>query len=288
LFTLTVYQRLRPEQKVGILARLRDSGKVEVIEYSEAGPGVMEATDEEGLVFDCGHVNTNCFDLSAIGEPVPPTIYTNKPLMVGESSIKSSTFEVLNQHITRMLPGTSVGVFAGDQDKYFLPTKNMEGPDSVQTTREFLSETGVSMLKNAGAIIHGRGQTVDISPLMEEHEISRLFKHLELFDHTKIYLSPVQGPGFSNKVITRKQGTLILDVLEPFGSFTAGPNRKVTQNLPAPILDVAGQVEIGKGATLILRMRAGSVFKTAKTLKVSDGKTLKIELGQGETRNSWR
>ena len=288
VFTLTVYQRTRPEQKVGILAKVLETGAIEVIEYSEAAPEVMEAVDDKGLVFDCGHVNTNCFDLSVVRDDVPPALYRNKPLVVGDRETRSSTFEILNQHLTRLLPGHKVGIFAGPQEEYFLPTKNMTGPDSVETTQRFLSDRGMEALRHGGATIHGRGQTADISPVMDADGIRRMFKRLEIFDRARVYLSPVEGKGFHGKVVVKKEGTLIVDSMEPFGTFQAGPNRKATQVPPPPMVDVSGSVEVGKGATLILRLNAGAVLKIDKNLKIPDGKSVEITVSQGETRNSWR
>lgn len=289
LFTMTVYQRKSPEQMVGVLAKLTGSGAVEVIEYSEADPNMMAAKDKDGLLFDCGHVNTNCFNLSAITDKVPPALYTDKPIVVGDKEVRSSTFEVLNQHLTKLLKGLRVGAFAMPEFRCFLPTKTLHGNDSVETTRDFMSTHALDLLRQAGVIFHGRKQTGDLSPILDKAGIKAMFpdKGLELFDHANIYLSPVSGPKippFARGVIVRKKGTFILDSLQPFGEFTSGPNRKTSLSLPSPMIYAGSTIEVKKGATLIIRLYAGSVLKIPGKLVVPEGKTMKIELKQGETR----
>lgn len=289
LLTMTVYRRNTPEQKVGVVTKLAETGAVDVIEYSEADPEVMSAKDSDGLLFDCGHINTNCFDLSAITDKILPALYTNKPLVVGDKEVQSSTFEVLNQHLSKLLNGLRVGVFAAPESDYFLPTKAMTGPDSVETTRDFLSAHALNLLRQAGAIFHGRAQIGDISPVLDAEGIKALFidRGLELFDHARIYLSPVnspKGPPFARRLVVRKNGTFILDSLQPFGTFVLGPNRRVIQVLLPPLVEVTANIDIKKDATLILRLSAGSVLKVSGKLVVPERETMEIELAPGETR----
>jgi len=289
LMTMTVYQRKKPEQKVGVVSKLAETGAVDVVEYSEADPNLMTASDNKGLLFDCGHVNTNCFELSAITDRVRPALYTDKPLVIGDKKIASSTFEVLNQHLARLLNGLRVGVFASPETECFLPTKNMEGPDSVETTRDFLSNRAFGLLRDAGAVIHGRTHTCDTSPLLDTEGVKTMFPtgKLEIFDHASVYLSPVngtEGATFPHGLVVGKNATFMLDSLQPFGEFSIGPNRRVKQTLPPPVLKAGGQINVKKGGTLIISLSAGSVLKIPKKLVVAEGKTLKIELKRGEKR----
>ncbi len=289
LFTMSVYQRTSSTQKVGILAKVLNTGRIEVIEYSEAAPEVMTAMDKAGLLFDCGHINTNYFELSAISDKVPPALYTNKPLIVNGMEVASSTFEVLNQHLTRMLDGLRVGVFAVPEERFFLPTKNMHGPDSVDTTRQVLSENALNLMTQAGVVFHGANHRADLSPVMEPGDINALFPAagMEVFDQARVYLSPVKGPGgpgFTGGVVVRDHGTFILDSVEPFGAFSTGPNRSVVTDAPPPVVDAPGGVVVGKAATLVIRMHAGSVLRLPEKLVVPDGKTLKISLERNEKR----
>jgi UDP-N-acetylglucosamine/UDP-N-acetylgalactosamine diphosphorylase len=153
-FTLTMVPRARLAEKVGLAMMNRRTGRIEVVEYSVCPAEVAEAADAAGTpVYRLAHINTNLVELDAVRADVPPTLYTGKKVTVQGRVVDSSSFEMLNQHLSGLLPAERVGVLLVDRTSYFLPTKTLRGDDSLEQTTAALSAAAARLLRAAGASV---------------------------------------------------------------------------------------------------------------------------------------
>jgi hypothetical protein len=141
--TLSAVPRLDPFEKVGIIALNADTGRVDVVEYSVCPADLATAVDADGrLLFVPAHINTNIVRLDAVKPDLPPTLYTGKEVEVGGKLVPACSHEMLNQSLAGLLDPARVGVLILPRDGYFQPTKSLTGVDSLETTREWLSDFG--------------------------------------------------------------------------------------------------------------------------------------------------
>lgn len=141
--TMSAVPRTDPFEKVGIIARDSGTGRVDVVEYSVCPPEVATAVDDSGrLLFMPAHINTNLVDLDAIRADLPRTLYPGKKVEVGDIFVEACSHEMLNQSLAGLLESSRVGVAMLDRSEFFQPTKSLDGADSLESTRRWLSGRG--------------------------------------------------------------------------------------------------------------------------------------------------
>lgn len=153
-FAMTVVVRTKPAEKVGLVAINDATGRIEVVEYSVCPRELAEAEGPDGLPrFRLAHINTNLVRVDAVRADLPPTLYTGKRVAVGGRLVETSSHEMLNQHLSGLLPRERVGVVLVDRDAYFLPTKSVAGEDSLETTVAAMIRRDADRLRRGGAEI---------------------------------------------------------------------------------------------------------------------------------------
>jgi len=162
LLTLSVAERAHPKENVGLVLRNSRSGRVEVVEYS-----VCPQTVAESPRFRLAHVNTNLVELEAVRPDLPPTLYRDKQIAVAGREIATSSLEMLNQSLAALLGPDEVEVVLVPRDEFFLPTKTLDGEDSLAKTRSALSRQAAERLRKAGAQVDG-GAQVEIDPCVTD------------------------------------------------------------------------------------------------------------------------
>ncbi len=287
-FTITVYKREDENEKVGVIAKRLDTKTIEVVEYSEAPQGLMEARDRHGLLFDSGHVNTNCIDFGVIDRPVKAALYINKKVVVGDKEIDSSTYEVLNQHLTKHLSASRVGIFPVPREEYFLPTKNLHGEYSVDTTRDILSKRAIEAIKAAGGVFLGEGHVGDLFMGYGFAWLGELFEPGSVVVESggRIYLSPVRGIDgqypIRGKIVIKENATFILDNLAPFGSYEVGVNRMAKFNGDVPKLLIKQDITISESAMLKIVLHPGSVLIIENPIDMKPGMIREIVVKEND------
>ena len=142
--TMSAVLRVDPLEKVGIIAMNRVTGRVEVVEYSVCPVQTATAVDAAGrLLLVPAHINTNLVELDAVRPDLPPTLYGGKEVDIGGRLVRACSHEMLNQSLAGLLEPSRVGVLVLDRDRYFQPTKSLDGVDSLVTTREWLARRGI-------------------------------------------------------------------------------------------------------------------------------------------------
>ncbi|HOD00011.1 MAG TPA: UTP--glucose-1-phosphate uridylyltransferase [Myxococcota bacterium] len=142
--TMSAVLRVDPLEKVGIIAMNRVTGRVEVVEYSVCPVQTATAVDAAGrLLLVPAHINTNLVELDAVRPDLPPTLYGGKEVDIGGRLVRACSHEMLNQSLAGLLEPSRVGVLVLERDRYFQPTKSLDGVDSLVTTREWLGRRGI-------------------------------------------------------------------------------------------------------------------------------------------------
>jgi hypothetical protein len=297
--TLSVVKRTDPNEKVGMTAKRRDDGKVEVIEYSVLDPELSASPDDRGgLLFDGAHINTNLLDIAAIRSDLPGTLYTKKPVSVGDKKVDSSTYELLNQHLASLVPPEDVHVYQGAREELFMPTKAVLGQDSVQSTFGTLVKESAVLLHELGAFVAGRTHApaayAEFHPCLgltrEELAERGVGSGWELATGSRLYLG-VRHPAISavtygSRLRLQDGATLILDAERPYGDLSYDPGARTL----AEHVDSAGRLTLGSNVSLKPGVRVvvhimgsgklvipdGTVFDDHLELRVKSGQTLTI------------
>lgn len=247
-FTLTVVSRARLSEKVGLVARNPRTGGIEVIEYSVCPREVAEAADPDGRpVLRLAHINTNLVDLDAIRPDIPPTLYTGKKVEVGGRTVESSSFEMLNQHLSGLLPPGRVGVLLADRAEYFLPTKTVTGEDSLEDTAAALNRAATERLRSAGAVVEASAR-VEIDPCVAAG-LGGAGPGWRVGEGAAVYLGVRHGeagaPPFAAGLEVGAGAAFLCAASRPYGEVRPSADRRVSES-PA----LAGRVRIGRGAVV--------------------------------------
>ena len=246
LLTMTVVERARPEEKVGLVVRDRTTGQIEVVEYSVCPKEVALAQDKTGqALFRLAHINTNLVELDAVNPAIPPTLYTGKMVEVSGRLVPTSSFEMLNQHLSSLLPPNRVGVLLVERGAYFLPTKTVRGEDSLLHTVATLSAIGRMRLLRGGASVAGDA-TIEVSPCVPE---DLCWPGLSVGHEAWLYIGVRHGP-FGLAPIGRgvrvEDGARLKVIVErPYGLVQVGPDRSCAEDPTT-----AGRVRVGDGVVV--------------------------------------
>lgn len=276
-FTLTVVERTDPEEKVGMTARRMDNGRVDVIEYSVLDPELSaKPAPDGGLLFDGAHINSNLLALEALRSDLPGTLYTNKGITLENRQIASSTYEMLNQHLSALLEADAVHVYQADRENYFLPTKALVGRDSVQSTVRALLEISRRTLKNLGAQVDDSAH-VEWHPLlgMNENQLTEcgMAKGWRLEAGSRLFLCLRYSVGdespLSAGLHLQEGASFIIKVEQACGELRFDPSTRKIAEHP----ESAGRVSIGENLTLSKGVRLAIRVEGDGSLEIKPGWT---------------
>ncbi len=271
-FTLSAVRKADAREKVGVPMRLRAGGLIEVVEYNVIDPALAELRDPRSgrLVHDAGNINTNVVALRAVREGVDPTLYQGKQIHSRRGPVESSSLEMLNQHLTRLLAPERVRAYEVRREDFFMPTKNVTGQDSAVTTSQALARRYARLLSEAGAEVDPAA-VCDLAAGHEGLAALGVGPGWRLGPGARLYVcaragcrpgEPVGAPG-----LTLEEGaSLIAECAWPHGAARLGPGRALA-------LDPAGQsrLSLGRG----VRVRRG----VAVRLRVAPGGSLRVPAG---------
>lgn len=264
-FTMSVVSRVEPLEKVGLVCKSKRDGHVEVIEYSVLDPELARAADGRGgLLFNAAHINSNLLTLAAWRDDLPGTLYTGKPIEVGGRKIKSSTYEMLNQHLATRLAPDRVQVYAAPREGFFAPTKAIVGADSVSTTFKAQTQRAAKLMRELGATLAGTDEEpeafVELHPALglslEELRARGIGRNWQLAKGSRLYICARHGIGaaplIGEGLILEEGASLIVRVKRPYGSLRFDPrSRDIAEDAAS-----AGRVQIGKNVVVKAGIRA--------------------------------
>ncbi len=277
-FTLTAVAR-RPGERVGIICRNARTGRVEVFEYSACPQAICDSTDAGGrLRFPLAHINTNLVRLAGLRGDLPSTVYRDKRCTVGERELDTSTWEMLNQHLSTLLDGREVGVLLLEREKYFLPTKALAGDDSVQTTTAALVRAAAARLAAQGAQIDPTA-AVEIDPCLAETPGIINASGWRIGPGAKLYLG-CRGPKFGTGLILGERAELRVEADRPWGALRLDRDGTVrAEPGSAPQVRFGTDVRLEAGARVRIRIAGngtcvvpeGYVFQGEHNIRVQPG-----------------
>jgi len=289
LFTLSVVQKTDPEEKVGLAVKMAESGRIEVIEYNLLDPELARARRPDGsLLFDAGNTNTNLVALEAVDPEIEPILYRGKSVPSRIGRINASSFEMLSQHLTRKLPPERVRFYEVEREEFFLPTKNVLGPDSVQTTMSALSRLYAQRLRACGAEVDAEA-IVDLHPACAEQQAIEelgLGAGWSIDRRARLYLCLSPGGGrrlFSGGLVLEPGSLLYIEAGLPWGEITLGPHRRLKVDPASRARFFAkGCLVVKEGVKVFIRLGQGSsldisneyVFRQDTELKLPPGRHL--------------
>ncbi|MBW1808298.1 MAG: UTP--glucose-1-phosphate uridylyltransferase [Deltaproteobacteria bacterium] len=293
LFTLSAVRKTDPHEKVGVLMLLKSSGKIEVVEYNVLDPAVAQQHDPGSgrLLHEAGNTNTNLFALAAIRSDLEPTLYTGKKVASRIGEIGASSMEMLNQHITRLLAPDRIQAYEVSRAEYFIPTKNVTGVDSVESSTKMLSAMFVSRLRSTQATVE-EDSLCDLHPACGT-DASELSRHgigpgWNLRAGSRLYLCVRQSdehgaPVSSGSLDLHEGSSLIIDGALPYGNveIDRARNVKVTgKNISR--LSIGRGVVIKKGVRVAMRIGPGARLKIPAGRIISND--IEGEVGPGEDK----
>ncbi len=281
-FTLSGVRKAKPDEKVGLLMQLSQTGRVEVVEYNVLSQEVAEARDENTgrLLHEAGNANTNLIAAEAVRADIEPTLYTGKTVSSRKGPVSSSSMEMLNQHITRLLDPEKVRAYEVDRREFFMPTKNVTGTDSVESTTGMLSDRCARRLKAAGAAVHKKA-------LCDLHPASRgLGPGLKLEAGSRLFMSarqsdPGGAPVCAGPLTLEPQSLLAVHAAWPYGAIQADESRRIkVDTTKASRLRIGRGVTIKKGVRVSLRIGPGARLTIPAGRVIA--KDIQVEVGPGK------
>ncbi len=285
LFTLSGVRKTDPDEKVGLLMQLSATGRVEVVEYNVLSKELAGAQDPRTgrLLHEAGNANTNLIAADAVRPDIQPTLYTGKTVSSRRGPVLSSSMEMLNQHITRLLDPARVRAYEVDRREFFMPTKNVIGADSVESTTRMLSERFARQLGEAGAEVHPDA-LCDIHPAC-----ANFGSGLKLRKRARLYMgarqSDAQGAPICDGPLTLEpRSSLVVYAAKPYGDIRADSSRRIK-------VDGGGssRLKIGRGVTIKEGVRVGLHIGPGARLTIPAGRVIsqdiQSEVGSGEDQD---
>ncbi len=254
-FTSSVVEKTDPSEKIGVVSEDTSTSSYRVIEYNLLTPQMRNARSERGeLLFSCGHINVNIASLSVAEKKFSPIVYRDKKIKVRGREILTSSLEWLNQDIVTVLEKGRVALIGLERSGFFLPTKNVRGTDSVETTIEGLNRYYKTILDDS-CKFH-RGSVLDLSPsfILDERDNHRLRNLVMEEDSLLFFRGCLDADGgflLINRGLVLEKGAVLRIICEnPFGIF----DYDYISNSAKPDIKSASKIHISKP----LRIRAGS------------------------------
>jgi UDP-N-acetylglucosamine pyrophosphorylase len=277
LFTVSVVRKTDPNEKVGVLMKLRKSGRIEVVEYNVIDPQLAAERDPISgrLRHEAANINVNLIALSAVRSDLDPILYTDKVVSARTGEVLGSSMEYLNQHIARLLPAERVKAYEVPREGFFMPTKNVTGVDSVASTVSMLSALHAQRLTQCGAYV-AADALCDLHPCCgDDCELLRdrgIGPGWRIDQGALLYLcareggkpgAPIAGEGLH----LERGSTLIIDAARPYGTIQLKSDRKISCD-PAQ----ASTVSLGRGVRIEAGVRVAIHIKPCGRLIVPDGR----------------
>jgi UDP-N-acetylglucosamine pyrophosphorylase len=274
-FTLSAARKIDPDEQVGVLVRLRDSGKVEVVEYNVIDPGIAQAQDTHTgrLLHEAGNINTNLVAVDSIRAEIEPTLYTGKVVPSYSGPVETSSLEMLNQHITRRIDANKVRAYEIDRDSFFMPTKNVTGEDSVASTVKTLSKRYAKLLTCAGATV-ASDALCDLHPICAENTDKLrslgIGSGWKIGPGSRLYLCAHTGshpgqPPFSSNLTLEAEAGFIVDAQFPVGAVGLLEDRRIQTDLSK-----ASRVAVGRNVCIRSGVQVTINVGPACQLKIPD------------------
>jgi hypothetical protein len=257
--------------------RLKKSGKVEVVEYNVLSGEVARARDETTgrLLHEAGNANTNLIAAEAVRADIEPTLYSGKTVNSRRGPVSSSSLEMLNQHITRLLDPEKVRAYEIERREFFMPTKNVTGVDSAESTNRMLSDRFAGLLEQGGAEVHPDA-LCDLHPAC-----TGLGPGLKLGAGSRLYMgarqSDARGAPVCDGPLTLEPGSsLVVYAARPYGDIRADSFRRIE-------VDAAGasRLKIGSGVTIKSGVRVVLHIGPGTRLTIPAGRVISQDI-QGE------
>lgn len=272
-FTVSATRKVDPEEKVGLLMRIKASGRVEVVEYNVLDREIALARDPHTgrLLHEAGNINTNLVALEAIRADIAPTLYTGKVVDSRQGPVATSSLEMLNQHLTRYLAPERVMAYEVERKDFFMPTKNVIGVDSAESTFQMLAERSRRLLESSGAQI-APDAICDLSPVCgsepEDLKAQGIGSAWQVEPEARLFLQAFSGrEAWCDKGLHVGTGaTLIARSVLPFGRAELDPERRF-------LLDEHGRSRIRIGKNVVLRpgIRVELTADAGSSIEVEDG-----------------
>ncbi len=279
VFTLSAVRKTDPREKVGLVMKLLRTGRIEVVEYNQLDENISRAPGAEGrLLFDAGNTNTSLVALDAIRADIQPTLYTGKLVPSRRGLVEASSFEMLNQHLTRQLDPNRIRAFEVERSEFFLPTKNIIGPDSVQTTMKSLAERGRKRLRQAGALVHEQA-LVDLHPCCGEvNSLAGLgaAEGWQIDRGARLYLCLAPAgdePFFRGGITLEPDAMLVIESSLPYGGLSLRADRRLKRDV-----SMAGTVSVGKGVVVKKGVQVRILVGRGAHLEVPSGTVFSADL----------
>jgi UDP-N-acetylglucosamine/UDP-N-acetylgalactosamine diphosphorylase len=167
--SVKVVAKTDPMEKVGLIIEKPD-GRLSCIEYSDLAPELAEQRNDDGqLRFMAGNLAIHCFNLDFVqemAEAALPLHLAHKDVKVLDGNSPESVFcpgVKFETFVFDALPLADKGmVQLAVREDEFAPVKNRSGSDSIQTSRDALTERSRRWAQAAGLPIKDQG-CVEIS-----------------------------------------------------------------------------------------------------------------------------
>jgi len=263
-FTISSVEKTDPEEKIGVVAEDMALKRYRVVEYNLLTDGMRKMRDESGgLMFSCGHINVNIVNLSIIDKRFAPIIYRNKKVRVRDRQILTSSLEWLNQDIVTVLEKSQVKILGLKREDFFLPTKNVKGVDSIETTLDGLSQYYKRILDDS-CRFH-RNSILDISPsfILNANENHRL-RNLTMDEKSVLFIRAnfdIDGDRLmlNRGIHLEKNSTLKIICRNPFGKFDYDyvSNTARLDRGNASKVSIQNPIVVKRGSKVILEIEEG-------------------------------
>ncbi|MCX7944868.1 MAG: UTP--glucose-1-phosphate uridylyltransferase [Deltaproteobacteria bacterium] len=264
-FTISVVEKTEPDEKIGVV--VEDVSTYRVIEYNMLDSKMRNVRNEEGeLLFSCGHINNNITNLAIIDKKFSPIVYKNKKIRIKDREIYTSSLEWLNQDIVTVINKSRVSLIGLKREEFFLPTKNVTGVDSIETTVRGLNHYYKSIVDNSCKFYNG--SILDVSPsfILDRRDDYRL-RNLIMEEDSRLFIGACVDINDNLLVINKglileRGASLRINSEKPFGDFeydyvtnTARPNLRFASKL-----NIKKPLRIKAGSNISIFIKGGGVL----------------------------
>lgn len=285
-FTISAVQKTEPSEKIGVVAFDKQNDKYKVVEYNLLSDEMKNLRDSNNnLLYSCGHINVNIASLSVVEKRFSPIVYRNKKINVSGKEILTSSLEWLNQDIVTVLQKEKVNILGVNREEFFLPTKNVKGVDSIDTTIDGLIKYYKSLLDNS-CRFH-KSSVIDFSPsfILDERDNHRL-RNLIMEEDSQLFIRGCVDANEAylllNKGMTIKKGASVKIICKnPFGTFdydyisnTAIPNKRLASKIK-----INKPLVIEANSNIVFEIEEGGIL-IINSEKLSGEINMKIERNQ--------